>query len=73
MQTSVIHLAGGLGVPCAVGLPHTSQWRYGMSGEIMPFYSSVRLFRQKDGQTWSPVIKNISDWLKANVGYGWAK
>jgi hypothetical protein len=39
----------------------------------MPFYSSVRLFRQKDGQTWSPVIKNISDWLKANVGYGWAK
>jgi tetratricopeptide (TPR) repeat protein len=73
MQTSVIHLAGGLGVPCAVGLPHTSQWRYGMSGETMPFYSSVRLFRQKDGQTWSPVIKNISDWLKANVGYGWAK
>jgi hypothetical protein len=73
MQTSVIHLAGGLGVPCAVGLPHTSQWRYGTSGETMPFYSSVRLFRQKDGQTWSPVLKNISDWLKANVGYGWAK
>jgi hypothetical protein len=54
--TSVIHLAGALGVPCWVMTPNKPAWRYGVSGG-MPWYRSVRLYRQKDD--WMPVIERI--------------
>jgi len=46
MQTSVNHLAGALGVPCWIILPSTSQWRYGEEYDTLPWYQSVRIFRQ---------------------------
>jgi tetratricopeptide (TPR) repeat protein len=52
MQTSVIHLAGSLGVPTYCGVPEITQWRYGSHGDAMPWYNSVKIFRQKNGK-WS--------------------
>lgn len=52
MQTSVIHLAGALGVPAYVGVSKVSQWRYGESGDTLPWYRSVRLFRQAQDEKW---------------------
>lgn len=52
IQTAVAHLAGGLGKECWVLLPKNSQWRYGTSGETMPFYKSLRVFRQRALQDW---------------------
>jgi tetratricopeptide (TPR) repeat protein len=46
VQTSIGHLAGALGVPAWVMVPHTSQWRYGESYRDIPWYSSVKLYRQ---------------------------
>jgi tetratricopeptide (TPR) repeat protein len=46
MQTSVVHLAGALGVPCWAMIPKVSQWRYGEDYTDLPWYSSVELFRQ---------------------------
>jgi len=54
--TSVIHLAGALGVPCWVMVPSKPAWRYGVSGG-MRWYKSVRLYRQKD--SWIPVIERV--------------
>lgn len=59
--TSVIHLAGALGVPCWVMVPAKPAWRYGVSGKI-PWYSSVRLYRQKE--SWLPVVEVIADDLR---------
>ena len=58
--TSVIHLAGALGVPCWVMTPSRPAWRYGYEGP-MPWYRSVRLYRQPKGdvETWIPVIQKI--------------
>jgi len=64
-QTAV-HFAGGLGVPCIVATPSKVAWRYGQTGEKMPWYSSVKLVRQI-GDDWKPVFNKIGDEL-ADLG-----
>lgn len=59
IQTAVAHLAGALGKECWVLLPKNSQWRYGMSGETMPFYKSLRVFRQRSLQDWNGPMGEI--------------
>lgn len=61
MQTSINHLAGGLGVPNWIIVPKTSQWRYGEGFEDLPWYSSARIFRQ--GSSWP--VQTIANELKA--------
>ena len=58
--TSVIHLAGALGVPCWVMVPNKPAWRYGVTGG-MPWYRSVRLYRQPQGDigAWRPVLSRV--------------
>jgi hypothetical protein len=48
VQTSITHLAGALGVPCWTMIPQVSQWRYGEEFEDLPWYRSVKLFRQRN-------------------------
>lgn len=62
MQTAVIHLAGALGVPTWVFVYKHSQWRYGVSGDSMPWYKSVRIWRQTSGGAWP--IKEAAEQLK---------
>jgi len=63
MQTSVAHLAGALGVPCWTLIPTTSQWRYGEDYTDVPWYRSMKLYRQK--QSWTPVVNKIAEDLRA--------
>lgn len=64
MQTSVIHLAGALGVPTWSLIPKTSQWRYGEDYTDIPWYRSVKLYREKSG--WQPVVKQVAHDLAAH-------
>ena len=66
--TSVVHLAGALGVPCWVMTPKNPAWRYQDTGG-MPWYQSVRLYRQPDTtqDSWFPVIKHIAMDLNARL------
>ena len=66
--TSVVHLAGALGVPCWVLTPNKPAWRYGVSGG-MPWYRSVRLYRQPPGDSdaWRPVISHVGADLDALI------
>jgi len=57
--TSVIHLAGALGRPAWVMVPYTPEWRYGFQGEAMPWYPTVRLYRQPDLRDWATVIGRV--------------
>jgi tetratricopeptide (TPR) repeat protein len=59
VQTTVIHLAGALGVPCLVMVPASPEWRYGERGATMAWYGSTRLFRQPSPGAWRPVIEAV--------------
>lgn len=63
-QTSVAHLAGALGKECWVLVPNPAEWRYGTQADRMPWYSSVRLFRQKERGNWSHPIAEVVEALK---------
>lgn len=59
--TSIVHLAGALGVPCWVMTPKHPAWRYQNKGG-MPWYRSVRLYRQPEAvqQAWLAVIGRMA-------------
>ncbi|MBX9903930.1 MAG: tetratricopeptide repeat protein [Burkholderiales bacterium] len=61
--TSVVHLTGALGRPAWVMTPRIPEWRYGLERGTMPWYPSVRLFRQPVRGVWSPVIADIREQL----------
>jgi tetratricopeptide (TPR) repeat protein len=62
--TAVIHLGGALGKPVWVLAPYSPEWRYGIAGEKMPWYPSVRVFRQPRYADWEPAIERIADELR---------
>lgn len=68
--TSVVHLAGAMGVPTWVLTPSRPAWRYRLDLDNMPWYGrSVTLFRQEQGTTdWKPVVAEVSEQLKTLIG-----
>ena len=62
--TSVVHLGGALGRPVWVMAPYSPEWRYGFSGEAMPWYPSVKLFRSPTFGQWQPVIESVTRALR---------
>lgn len=66
MQTSVVHLAGALGVPTLAGVAQSGQWRYGEFGDSMPWYRSVKLFRQDKLLQWN--LRGAALQLQAMLG-----
>lgn len=59
------HVAGGLGVPCWVLTPSKPSWREGISGD-MPWYKSIKMYRQKESD-WDSVVKRVSNDLKGFI------
>jgi tetratricopeptide (TPR) repeat protein len=60
VQTSVVHLAGALGRPVWVMLPAVSEWRYLELDGRVPWYPSMRLFRQAELGNWAPLTEQIA-------------
>jgi ADP-heptose:LPS heptosyltransferase len=47
-NTAVVHVCGAIGKECWTITPAAPAWRYQLSGDEMPMYSSVRQFRGAD-------------------------
>lgn len=62
-DTSVAHLAGGLGIPVWVALPHLCDWRWGPSEATTPWYPTMRLFRQPRRGDWVACFAEITQAL----------
>jgi tetratricopeptide (TPR) repeat protein len=67
VQTAVVHLAGALGKPAWVLVPAVPEWRYLQSGDSVPWYPSVRLFRQAEPYSWSGVFERIESALQGGL------
>ncbi len=67
IDTSLAHLAGGLGVPVWVMLPKVADWRWLEGRSDTPWYPSMRLFRQEVADNWELVFDEVIAELKPLV------
>ena len=64
VDTSIAHLAGGLGVPVWVVLPFPAEWRWLEDRDDNPWYPTARIFRRKEIDTWQSVMDKIYNELR---------
>jgi Flp pilus assembly protein TadD len=57
--TSVVHLAGALGLPTWLLLAHPAEWRWGAAGATSSLYPTMRLFRQQRAGDWLHVLDEV--------------
>jgi tetratricopeptide (TPR) repeat protein len=67
VDTSVAHLAGGLGVPVWLALAYAPDWRWLLEREDSPWYPTARLFRQKRFGDWADVFYRMGRALRQLV------
>ncbi len=64
VDTSVAHLTGALGCPGWVVLGKRADWRWMQTGDVSPWYPTLRLFRQTEHGGWGPVIAQVGAALR---------
>ncbi len=60
VDTSSAHLAGALDIPVWTLIPSAPDWRWQIEREDSPWYTSMRLFRQKKRGDWAGVMKRVA-------------
>ena len=62
-DTSIAHLAGALAVPVWVALKSDAEWRWLTERADLPWYPTMRLFRQTRRGVWSDVFEAMASEL----------
>ena len=62
-DTSVVHLAGAIGLPVWMLTPFAPDWRWLLEREDSPWYPSLRLFRRAADGDWGPVVDRVRERL----------
>ena len=69
-DTSVAHLAGGMGKTTWLLLHKVPDWRWGLEGDTTFWYPSMRLFRQKERGNWEEAMERVAVALQEHFGSG---
>lgn len=67
IDTSIAHLAGGLGIPTWLMLPYASDWRWLVDRADSPWYPCMRLFRQKAVNDWESAVDSLYTALSKEI------
>jgi tetratricopeptide (TPR) repeat protein len=71
VDTSVAHLAGALGRPTWLLLPHTPDYRWMLDRDDSPWYPTLRLFRQSERRDWAEVLDRMrSELVERSASFG---
>jgi len=62
-DTATLHLAGALGARTWAAIAHIPDWRFGLRGDQLPEYPTVRLVRQASPGDWGSVAQRMASWL----------
>jgi ADP-heptose:LPS heptosyltransferase len=60
-DTCIAHLAGAMGKPVWILLPHLADWRWMQERETTPWYPTARLLRQSKPDDWAGVVERASE------------
>ena len=63
-DTCIAHLAGAMGKPVWILLPHLADWRWMEEKETTPWYPTARLFRQRQAGDWAGVMRRVASELR---------
>lgn len=66
-DTSLAHLAGGMGRPVWVALAANCDWRWLRHRSDSPWYPTMRLFRQPKPGDWDSVFREMADALRQTL------
>jgi tetratricopeptide (TPR) repeat protein len=64
VDTAAAHLAGALGKPLWLLLPHIPDWRWMHDRADSPWYPSARLWRQKAEGDWNSILEEMATELE---------
>ena len=67
VDTSVAHLAAALGKPTWILLPFSPDWRWLLNRTDSPWYTSAKLYRQKEANDWHSILEEVKADL-LNIG-----
>ena len=67
VDTAVAHLAGALGKPVWLLSRAMGCWRWLHNREDSPWYPTLRIFRQRSGTGWEPVLQEVRRALMAQT------
>lgn len=68
VDTSIVHLAGALGIPCWCALHCRPYFVYPPGLDASPWYPAVKLFKSKKAFEWKPVFDAIANELSKLAG-----
>jgi hypothetical protein len=68
VDTSVAHLSASMGKETWLLLPKIADWRWMTGRDDSPWYSSIRIFRQKDRGDWGDVLVAVRSALTERFG-----
>jgi ADP-heptose:LPS heptosyltransferase len=64
-DTCIAHLAGAMGKPVWIMLPHLGDWRWMQETEKTPWYPTARLLRQRAPGDWTELVERVAGELRS--------